>query len=179
MPGAKYECMPVPILRDKTTIFDAGSVRVAIERRDLDDNILDNAYRDDPEGRAIVARFQEQHKNTAPTAEELDGFVSVHVLGADDLEYVRFDCVNSDPHFHYINPHEKWNIHFHYDPVADGEFVEWVFDRIRTRLPEMMTTAEAPEEFRNVDQAKLEEALKEAIPLVRSTIAAQQLVPIN
>ena len=150
-----------------------------MERRDLDDNILDNAYRDDPEGRAVVAAFQEQHSNTAPTAEELEGFVSVHVLGADDLEYVRFDCVRSDPHFHYINPCDKWNIFFHYDPVTNGDFVDWVFDRIRTRLPAMMRTSEAPADYLEINDSKLKKALAQSEPYARETIAAQQMATGN
>ena len=69
---------------------------------------------------------------------------TVHVCdAADSVEYLRFDCFESEPHYHYINPSEGENLICRIDEVAEGDPIAWTVGRLRDRLPEMLDLAGA------------------------------------
>ena len=90
-----------------------------------------------------------------------DRGVSLHVCSAgnDGLEFLRFDCFDEDPHYHYISWREKFNDMVHLDSIADGDPLAWALERIRTRLPQMLTRAGADDIAARLDPAAIERAL--------------------
>ena len=147
----RYEVMPIPPLDEHTHFFDAGSVVIGVEYRLLDDAI------------AAASELQDATGADPGVAEDIDDRgVSLHVYGVragEQLEYLRFDCFDEDPHYHYVSWRDKSNEMVHIDPVADGDPLEWALMRIRTRLPQMLARAGAEEIARTVDMASVEEIL--------------------
>ena len=148
----RYDLMPIPPVEAQTEYFDAGAVRFGVEYRLLND--------------AIAAAAAVEAASGSESAGESfdDRGVSVHVFGvADDggepLEYLRFDCFDEDPHYHYVSWKQKSNEMLHIDPVADGDPLTWALERIRTRLPQMLERAGAPEIAARVDLRIVEETL--------------------
>ncbi|MGH7337908.1 MAG: DUF7700 domain-containing protein, partial [Myxococcota bacterium] len=92
-----------------------------------------------------------------------DRGVSLHVFSAGDgtaaQEFLRFDCFDEDPHYHYISWRAMSNEMLHMDPIADGDPLAWALERIRTRLPQMLARAGAPAVAARVDPAEIERAL--------------------
>ena len=70
---------------------------------------------------------------------------SVHIFGQIDgtqEEILRFDCFDKRPHYHYgFSYIDQPAIPI--DTAAVGDPLEWVFDRIQSHLPEMLTKAGA------------------------------------
>jgi len=148
----RYDLMPIPPVPAQTEYFDAGVVRFGVEYRLLND--------------AIAAAADVEAASGSDSAGESfdDRGVSLHVFGvADDggepLEYLRFDCFVEDPHYHYVSWKHKSNEMIHIDPVADGDPLAWALERIRTRLPQMLERAGAPEVAARVDPRLVEQAL--------------------
>lgn len=148
----RYALMPIPPVEAQTEYFDAGAVRFGVEYRLLDDAIA--ASSDVPEASGEDAgpeRFD-------------DRGVSLHVFGCaqeggEMLEYLRFDCFDEDPHYHYVSWRDRANHMLHIDPVADGDPLTWALERIRTRLPQMLERAGAPELAARVDLRRIEAVL--------------------
>jgi hypothetical protein len=130
--------LPVPAFLEHTARFAAGPVTIGVEYRVLDEAAILDFY--GPDARA-------KFPNGAPagmgTVIDEDG-LSLHVFGTDDgHEYLRFDCFDDAPHYHYIDPPASRNVVHDYDAVANGPIVEWAFEALRTRLREMLTHAGA------------------------------------
>jgi len=152
--GVVYDVMPIPLVPERTTYVDAGPVRFGVEMRALDDALLDTHYAADPEGAAVI------DANRPETVE--DGGVSIHVLDAvGDVERLRFDCFDDDPHYHYIVPDRCTQRYVHHDPVAGGDMLAWALDAIEHRLPAMLRAAEAEELASAVAAADLSAPLAE------------------
>jgi hypothetical protein len=147
----RYDVMPIPPVEARTEYVDAGAVRFGIEYRLLTD--------------AIAAASESVAADGADSAEGLsfdDRGVSIHVFGVDGgeaLEYLRFDCFDEDPHYHYVSWKDKSNEMLHIDPVAEGDPLRWTLERLRTRLPQMLARAGASEIAARVDPARVDEAL--------------------
>jgi hypothetical protein len=131
--GNAYPVMPVPRNPEHCVDVPAGAVTFVVEARDL----VDERARD---GASSVIP-----QDAAPGL--FDDFgASLHVLGADDrLEYLRFDCFEKEPHYHYIRPAEQMNVIIRLDDIAEGDPIDWVAGRLRNRLPEMLGHAGATE----------------------------------
>jgi hypothetical protein len=149
--------MPIPPVEAQTTWFDAGAVRIGVEYRLLNDAIAAAAD-------AVATR------NATPAAAGSidappfdDRGVSLHVFGtgADGkaLEFLRFDCFDEDPHYHYVSWRGMSNEMLHMDPIADGDPLAWALERIRTRLPQMLARAGAADVAARVDPREIERAL--------------------
>jgi hypothetical protein len=157
--GQRYDHMPVPLVPEDTTYIPAGSLVIGVEYRRLTDEILDAAIPLDVREAGGIS--------DARPAEGLDDQgVSLHVCGADDqtAEYLRFDSF-AEPHYHYITPGSH-NIVVRFDEAADGEFLDWTFDRIGHRLPEMLRRAGADDLASNFDSS----VLASALPAVRQEV---------
>jgi hypothetical protein len=148
----------VPAFEDRTTKFGAGPLTIGVEYRRLDEETILEFYGDDAR-----AKFD----NVAPAGMgdvvEEDG-LCLHVFGTEDgLEYLRFDCFDDAPHYHYLDPHTPVNAVVEYDAVADGPMVEWALRALGTRLPEMLGRAGAVELAASVDR----DAIARVLPDVR------------
>ena len=149
----RYDLMPIPPLESQTEYFEAGAVTFGVEYRLLTDAIA-----------AASAVLRASGSDSAGGRFD-DSGVAIHVFGRDDpasseaLEYLRFDCFDEDPHYHYVCWESRSNEMLHIDPVADGDPLTWALERIRTRLPQMLARAGASRLASRVDLRLVEEAL--------------------
>jgi len=148
----RYDQMPIPPVESQTEYVDAGAVTFGIEYRLLDDAIAAASSMEGASGQ----------EDGGPLLE--DRGVSLHVFGAaaegeEPLEYLRFDCFDEDPHYHYVSWNDKSNEMIHIDPVADGDPLTWALERIRSRLVPMLERAGAFAVAARVDLRCVEEAL--------------------
>jgi hypothetical protein len=141
----RYSLMPIPPIAAHTNWFEAGGLRIGVEYRLLTD--------------AIAAAAQLEAANGSVPGVEAEGpiddrGVSLHVFGRQDgeeREFLRFDCFQEDPHYHYVSWRDKSNEMIHLDPVADGDPLAWALDRLRHRLLPMLIRAGASDVARQVD----------------------------
>ena len=146
----RYSVMPISPVEENTAWFDAGAVRIGVEYRLLDDAI------------AAAAQLSAAAGESGGEAVVDDRGVSLHVCGEQDgewREFLRFDCFAEDPHYHYVGWRDKTNEMLHLDPVADGDPLAWALERIRTRLPQMLTRAGAGDVAARVAQGRVEAVL--------------------
>lgn len=99
------------------------------------------------------------------------GGPSIRVLGSDDHhEYLRFDCFDVDPHYHYEPPgsdaHAGTDRRVMLDTDAEGEPIAWTIDKLRHRLGRMLTAADAQRLAAQLDDATLQRAVDEVQALV-------------
>lgn len=114
--GQLHKFMLIPVMPHNATWFDAGTVHFAVE------------------GRVIGS----------PDGTVAERGASIHVFRPDRTEeYLRFDCFEKYPHYHYILNPDQHNIVWGYDPVANGPMLDWSLAVIRARLPDMLRGAGA------------------------------------
>ncbi len=138
----RYDVMPIAPVEAHTERFEAGPISIGVEYRLLDD--------------AIAAAFNANHSSQPAI---VDRGVSLHVFGTignEETEYLRFDCFDEDPHYHYVSHARRTNEMVHLDPAAHGDSLEWALDCIRTRLPQMLARAGADELASQVELARVE-----------------------
>ena len=160
MIGKTYAIPPQPPVAENLTTFEAGNLSIGVEYRDLDPEGLVATYRDNP---AHLAELLAE----SPEGGFTDEGVSLHVFDTTDgHEYVRFDVFDADPHYHY-NHHgpEVVNNVIDFDVVAHGDMLPWALERIRTRLPEMLTEAGGAHVVPGLDQGAIEQALLHVAPM--------------
>ena len=164
MPGTVYTVPPIPPDPEHTTYVDGGALRFGVEYRLLDDAGLAANY----EGEAM-----EEIQANIKTDSVEDNGVSVHVVGAlDGHEYLRFDCFEREPHYHYIEPSGKRQTILDYDRAALGEMLPWAMQQLRTRLAPMLEYAGGGALIAGIDTARVETALLEVEKLAREAEAA-------
>ena len=150
----RYDVMPIPPIEAHTQWFEAGVLRIGVEYRLVNE--------------ALVAAREVEAATGSDGLEAAvldDRGVSLHVVGPIDgvpRELLRFDCFVEDPHYHYVSWRERANEVLHIDPVADGDPLDWALERLRTRLPQMLARAGAPELGAALDGR----ALASAVPRV-------------
>jgi hypothetical protein len=151
----RYDRMPIPPVDSQTTWIDAGAVKIGVEYR-----LLTDAIAAANEVIAAAGATLEAASVSSPVPLD-DRGVSLHVFsaGAAPQEFLRFDCFDEDPHYHYISWSAMCNEMLHLDPIADGDPLAWALERIRTRLPQMLARAGAADVAARVDPAELERAL--------------------
>jgi len=146
----KYDIMPIPPVELHTERFEAGPISIGVEYRLLDDVIT------------ALHTTREKYDKEIATAQSEDRGVSLHVFGRtgdQEVEYLRFDCFDEDPHYHYVSYAKGTNEMVHVDPIAVGDPLLWALERIRTRLPQMLERAGAAEIAERVDTRLLETIL--------------------
>lgn len=117
-----------PVDEDTTYVSD-GPLTIGIEYRILNEDVLNASYT--PEEMVFV----NAHRPEKGFDEE--GF-SLHVVnGRTGAERIRFDCFDSDPHYHYL-PEGEWQYVIAYDREAGDDFLAWALARLRTRLPRLL-----------------------------------------
>ena len=116
--GQSYDIMPIPMMAKNAEWFDAGPVSFAVEARLLSEST------DDMSG----------------------GGGSIHVFSGDRAqEYIRFDCFDSTPHYHYVNWAERRNVVWGFDVGSNGPMPQWALAAIRDNLPGLLRSAGADE----------------------------------
>ncbi len=108
----------------------------------------------------------------APGVESIDDRgVSIHVFGAFYFhEYLRLDCFEKCPHYHYIEPSGEKQTIVDFDAVAMGDMLEWTMLQLRTRLRPMLEYAGGAAIAAGLEQSAIESAL---VRLERLAIDAQ------
>lgn len=147
----RYAVMPIPPVEGQTRFFEADPIVIGVEYRLLDE---------------AIARASETARARGEEAGFLEGLddrgVSLHVYGitaGERREYLRFDCFDEDPHYHYVSWRARSNEMIHIDPAAEGDPLAWALQRIRTRLPQMLGRAGAEQVARRIDPLRLEAIL--------------------
>ncbi len=135
--GTHYEVLPIPALPEYTHAFRAGVLTFGVEYRLLNEALIDTEY-----GADSRAKFGNTPPPGLPTQIDEDG-VSLHVFGPDGLEYLRFDCFDDYPHYHYIEAREGRQEVLEFDPQAHGPMRSWLVACLRGRLGEMLVRAGA------------------------------------
>jgi hypothetical protein len=185
--GHHHPFPPEPIIAEDTRYVEAGSVRIGVEHRRLQGiaDRLQSAY----DGTPFEAVFNEWRRNrtaanaNAPTV--TTGMagpgrgVSLHVLDADSgHEYLRFDCFDAVPHYHYLRPwttpEECDNHSVDWDEVAHGPMTPWALNTLRTRLPEMLVEAGGANAARRLDPAAVSLAVDKVEQLVKEALATAE-----
>ena len=102
--GNRYTQLPIPMVTEHCIPVDAGAVQLVVESRKLTNEIIEGAFHD-----VVDANIP------------FDDFgATLHVCGtADGLEYLRFDCFENEPHYHYIEPANGANTVVRIDELAD------------------------------------------------------------
>ena len=128
--GMFYESMPIPLVRERCVEVAAGPITFLVESRQLTNDILNAHLSEAPVDLSHV---------------EFDDYGgTVHVCGrSDDVEYLRFDCFENEPHYHYIMHAAGGNLICRIDEVAEGSPLEWTLGRLRCRLAAMLDLAGA------------------------------------
>jgi hypothetical protein len=160
-----YQTLPVPAFEEHTVNFVAGVVTIGVEYRYLDEATILHFY-----GSDARAKFG----NVAPAGigdvVQEDG-LCLHVFGTDDgLEYVRFDCFDDAPHYHYLDPHAPRNVVVDYDAVANGPMVDWALRALRTRLSAMLGHAGAAAIAVGLDPGEIAHIIPDVTVQVRRAI---------
>ncbi|HQV56546.1 MAG TPA: hypothetical protein PKV27_00940 [Ilumatobacteraceae bacterium] len=128
--GRDFTIMPIAIDWAHTVEIPAGPVTFVVEARSLTQKALLDNERD----RAVTDGGIGDNY-----ADLLDGGASLHVLGADDrLEYLRFDCFDNEPHYHYIDNANQGNTIVRFDNIAEGDPLVWTVRTVGTRLAAML-----------------------------------------
>lgn len=105
--------------------------------------------------------------------------ISLHVYGNDrTTEYLRFDCFDRFPHYHYILNASQTNVVWGYDPDANGPMIDWSFEAIRHRLPSFLRRAgeaylAAQVELEGLDNAAID-AVRQAIDTWEPSVPSQE-----
>jgi hypothetical protein len=121
--GNRYDVLPIPMVTEHCVPVDAGAVQLVVESRQLTNEILADTYR-----------------GTVQTDIDFDDFgASLHVCGTTDgLEYLRFDCFENEPHYHYIEPAVGANVVVRIDELAVGDPIEFSLACVEHHLPDML-----------------------------------------
>lgn len=151
--GAFVASFPVPHEPRATRFVAAGPITFGVEPRVFD-----------PVAEAAKLTAEEiaaAGPDSLFHSDRVDGGVCVHVFGTDGLaEYLRFDCFEDEPHYHYIVP-GRGNMLVHFDRVANGSMLDWTMRTLRGRLPEMLAQLGAEKLAASLKPEELERALDE------------------
>lgn len=150
--GVVYSMPPQPPVAALTRYVPAGAVSIGVEYRDLSPESLVATYKDNP---AWLAELLEK----SPPGGFTDEGVSIHVVGEDGHEYVRFDVFDDEPHYHYVHHTppgaEPVNHVIGFDVVAHGDMLPWAVGCLRDRLPAMLAQAGGDHIAAKIDPAVL------------------------
>jgi hypothetical protein len=176
--GEHYPILPIPWIPQQTEMVPAGVLTIGVGYRVLDEAIA-KAYLDE------VGYRRDDGMGGERTYQFRDAGVCLHVLGpardgeSDELvEYLRLDCFDDEPHYHYVYNEEGAQDRVFLDPTVDGDPMEWALERVRTRMPDVLRKVGAPRLAQQIDP----DAMNGAIPAVRAAVdrafaRAAQLTP--
>jgi hypothetical protein len=151
-----YDVLPIPARLPYTRLFSAGPIQIGVEYRLLNEDIISEEYGEDSR-----EQFGNAPPPELPAVVDEDG-VSVHIFDETaSREYVRFDCFEDYPHYHYIDAAAGHQTVHGFDVVAHGPMDEWVVQCLSRRLPEMLTEAGAADLARALDPTTLGSVLED------------------
>jgi hypothetical protein len=149
--GVQHDLPPVPYNPAETSFHEAGVLTIGVEYRRVDPDEVQAMYTEEQRRASVV---------TAALELQADEGVSIHVCErATGQEYLRFDCFDDDPHYHYIEP-GIGNLAIAFDPVSNGDMLTWALACLRDRLPEMLVEAGAKDLVAELDPKALAAALE-------------------
>jgi hypothetical protein len=121
--GNRYSQLPIPMVSEHCIPVDAGAVQLVVESRTLTNQIVEDTFHG-----AVDASIS------------FDDFgATLHVCGtADGLEYLRFDCFENEPHYHYIDQADGANTVVRIDELAVGDPIEFSLACVEHHLPDML-----------------------------------------
>jgi len=164
--GVIYTIPPQPPEDAMTQYLPAGVVSIGVEYRDLTPESLVETYKDNPK---YLAELLEK----SPPGGFTDQGISLHVVGEDGHEYVRFDVFDDDPHYHYVHKTppgaDPCNNIVKFDTVAHGDMLPWAIECLRHRLREMLTEAGGGELAARLDPAVLGPVVDEVAVLAHES----------
>jgi hypothetical protein len=175
--GQRYPILPIPHIPEQTELIPAGVLVIGVGHRVLDEATA-TAYLDE------VGYRRTGDDGTERRYEGVDGGVCLHVFGprsgtdldaADDLvEYVRFDCFDAEPHYHYVYNAERAQDRVFLDPTLEGDPMAWALERLRTRMPDVLRKVGAADVAERVDPAAVEAAIPAVVAAVeRAAVLAR------
>lgn len=145
---------PIPPVPEHTRWFEAGPLLIGVEHRALNEAILGDNFageRRDALDAAVTASHGDDDVE--------DEGVSFHISdSATGIEYLRLDCFDGDPHYHYICGGSH-SITVAYDEDADGDMVAWALGRLRDRLAPMLRVAQAEHLADRLEQDRIDAVL--------------------
>jgi hypothetical protein len=143
--GLRYsDSRLIPPNLDRCIPMEAGPVTFLVEARHLDNAAV-----------AMATNGEIGNGSGTPTFDEHGA--TVHVLGAaDGLEYLRFDCFEDMPHYHYVNHRDGVTTTVRIDQHAEGNPRVWAVARLRERLAGMLDYAGASDLARRAEQEDAE-----------------------
>ena len=170
--GVVYNMAPQPPSEADTRWFAAGALTIGIEYRDVNPDDLVELYKDDP---AQLAELLEK----SPEGGFADEGVSIHVCGTDDgHEYLRFDLLDDEPHYHYISrgaaPGDVVNNVVDFDADAMGDMLPWAIERLRSRLPAMLRAAGGNDLVEQLDAELVDRVVDEVQAMAEQARAAHR-----
>jgi hypothetical protein len=163
--GTVYGIPPQPHVAEHTTTFPAGVVSFGVEYRDLDPESLRATYAGDA---GQLAELEAR----SPAGGFSDRGVTIHVWDAEDGHlYLRFDCFDDEPHYHYNHrvgaDGVVVNNVIDFDPVAQGPMLPWAIETLRARLPEMLEHAGAADVAARLDPQVVDRAIDDVAARAR------------
>lgn len=154
--------LPVPHEPADTRYLAAGPITIGVEYR-VFDPVAEAA-------KLTPAEIEAAGPDALFGRDDPDEGVCLHVFATDGLaEYLRFDCFDGEPHYHYIVPAEG-NMLVHFDPVANGPMLDWAMTALRTRLGLMLGEVGAANLAAEADASGLAAVLDEAEAIARSAL---------
>jgi hypothetical protein len=162
---------PQPPVAEDNHLLSAGAITFGVEYRDVDPESLRATYAGNAEQ---LAELEEK----SPEGGFYDRGVSIHVCGTDDgHEYVRFDVFDGEPHYHYIHRtapgDDIVNNVIDFDSTAMGDMLPWALERIRTRLPEMLTQAGGGHLVSQLDEPLLAAVIDDVEAMARAALSRE------
>ena len=121
--GNRYDRLPIPMIEEHCIPVAAGAVQLVVESRRLTNAIVEESL---PGG---GGRRRPLRRRRRP---------QLHVLGADGLEHLRFDCFEQEPHYHYIDQGAVTNTVVRIDELAVGDPIEFSLTCVEQHLPDML-----------------------------------------
>jgi hypothetical protein len=164
--GDRFEIMPIPLVHEATTYFDAGALRIGVEGRAIDDEVVSTGLGDLTAGQAEELRVNQP-------ADLDDSGPSVHVIEAETgVEHLRFDCFDHGPHYHYVLPDQGYQVIVTMDVAACGDPIEFAMECLRSRLRPMLQAAGRDDLAQSVDDHVIEQVVPSVQQLARKIAAA-------
>lgn len=164
--GDRFDNMPIPLRAEETQFFEAGAVTIGVEPRTVDPaTVREELGELTAEQWATIEAQQPANLD--------DGGPSIHVVGrATGTEYLRFDCFNDGPHYHYIRPDDGYQIVVTMDRAACGDPVDFALGCLRRRLRPMLEAAGQASLANDVDEAAVAAVLGDVERVARSEMGA-------
>ncbi len=139
--GKRFAVDPIPVVEEVTTRYPAGVLTFGVEGRALTDDGAD-----------------------APWA----GGPALHVFDTETgIEYLRFDAFPGFEHYHYLHIGQSNHV-VGYDVAANGDFLDWIVDRVKNHLPGLLAQTSGAHLADRIDAAKVQAAVAKVSTHLRS-----------